>query len=131
MDSRKLFFLVVIVVVLSFVGLGVLYLEVWKIYKLESFDGFMVLICMRYSTVGLMVSMKSCYGDILNPYKVSFLWVCSGVLLILTIYDVLSLEVVKLKEDGNQYMLTSWDGSMCWAMGAVTLRGIPCKVYRV
>jgi anaerobic selenocysteine-containing dehydrogenase len=29
----------------------------------------------------------------------------------------------------NDNMLTKWDGPKCQAMGAVTLRGIPCKVY--
>jgi len=31
----------------------------------------------------------------------------------------------------NDNVLTKWDGPKCMAMGAVTLRGIPCKVYPV
>jgi anaerobic selenocysteine-containing dehydrogenase len=32
-------------------------------------------------------------------------------------------------KEANDNMLTKWDGPKCQAMGAVTLRGIPCKVY--
>ncbi len=32
-------------------------------------------------------------------------------------------------KESNDNMLTKWDGPKCQAMGAVTLRGIPCKVY--
>jgi len=34
-------------------------------------------------------------------------------------------------KESNDNVLTKWDGSKCQAMGAVTLRGIPCKVYPV
>jgi anaerobic selenocysteine-containing dehydrogenase len=32
-------------------------------------------------------------------------------------------------KESNDNMLTKWDGPKCQAMGAVTLRGIPCNVY--
>ena len=32
-------------------------------------------------------------------------------------------------KEANVNMLTQWDGPKCQAMGAVTFRGIPCKVY--
>ena len=32
-------------------------------------------------------------------------------------------------KESNDNILTKWDGPKCQAMGAVTLRGIPCKVY--
>jgi len=34
-------------------------------------------------------------------------------------------------KESNDNLLTKWDGPKCQAMGAVTLRGIPCRVYPV
>ena len=34
-------------------------------------------------------------------------------------------------KESNDNVLTKWDGPKCQAMGAVTLRGIPCKIYPV